>query len=45
MLVDGVISPVEVLMVRPDAELYVPPVLPVWVTLWALVVVQKGELG
>ena len=44
VLVLGVIAPVLALMLKPAAEEYVPPVVPVWVTDCALVIVlQNGE--
>ena len=44
VLVLGVISPVLASMLKPVAEEYVPPVVPVWLTDCALVrVLQNGE--
>ena len=44
VLVLGVIAPVLALMLKPVAEEYVPPVVPVWVTDCVLVIVlQNGE--
>ena len=40
----GVIAPVLALILKPAAEEYVPPVVPVWVTVRAVViVVHHGE--
>ncbi len=44
VLVLGVIAPVLALILKPAAEEYVPPVVPVWVTDCAVViVVHHGE--
>ena len=43
-LVLGVIAPVLALILKPVVEEYVPPVVPVWLTDCALVIVlQNGE--
>jgi hypothetical protein len=41
VLVEGVIAPVEALIINPAAEEYVPPVVPVNVTGWTADVIQK----
>ena len=42
-LVPGVIAPVPALIVNPAVEEYTPPVVPIWVTDWAVPTdVQNG---
>ena len=44
VLVLGIIAPVLALMLKPVVEEYVPPVVPVWLTVRAVViVVHHGE--
>ncbi len=45
VLVLGVIAPVLALMLKPDVEEYVPPVVPLWLTACPFVrVLHHGEL-